>query len=59
MWMQGQEMMEGGHMLGGAPGMMVFGLFYLLILIGFFWLLFRLVEAVEEIAENTNDSKDD
>lgn len=51
--MQGHSMMEGVMM--GGPGMMVFGVFYLLALVFVIWLFYRLVRATEKIAENTEE----
>lgn len=48
-------MAEGGQMMWGAPGMMIFGLLYVLGIVLFFWLMYRGVIALEEIAENTED----
>ena len=55
MWMHGEQMAEGGHMMWGMPGMWLFGLLYLLGIIVFFWLMFRGVNALERIAENTEE----
>lgn len=55
MGMHGQGMMEGGHMMGGMPGMILFGLLYVLGIVLFLWLMFRGVKALETIADNTKD----
>lgn len=55
MGMHGGGMAEGTHMMWGAPGMMVFGLLYVLGIVFFFWLMYRGVVALEEIAENTEE----
>jgi hypothetical protein len=57
LWMHGEGMAEGTHMMWGGP-MMTFGLLYFIGVILFFWLMFRGVIALEEIAENTEDSSD-
>lgn len=58
MGMHGGEMVAGSHMMGGGVGMMLFGLVYLALVIVFFWFLYRLVTAAEEIAENTRNLED-
>jgi hypothetical protein len=55
MWMHGKGMAEGGHMMGGSPMMIIFGLLYFAGIILFFWLMFRGVVALERIAENTEE----
>jgi hypothetical protein len=56
--MHGEGMAEGTHMMWGGPMMMTFGLMYFIGIILFFWLMFRGVIALEEIAENTEDLSD-
>lgn len=59
MWMHGDGMTQGTHMMMGTPGMMIFGLLYILAVLLFFWFLLRGVRALERIADNTEESSKD
>jgi len=48
-----QYMAEGGHAMG--PWMVSFGLLRLAVLVLFFWLFFRLVSAVERLADEKRE----
>lgn len=58
MWMHGEGMAEGAHMMWGGSMMVIFGLLYFIGIILFFWLMFRGVSALEDIAENTEKMSD-